>query len=231
MSTVLITGANRGIGLGFATQYLSRGWEVIAACRRPLAATALHRVSEQHPSRLTLLAMDVEDEASIAAAHKAVEEQTLILDVLINNAGVLHPSTSVWDVTPEALRSSLAVNTIGPFLVGNQFADLLLAGGKLVQITMPTPSVTRWVGASNHAYAASRYALNILTKMQAMELAERGVITVGLYPGFLQTDMNQHSVDATPVAEGVPLAVKVIDGLAVDDTGKCFLPDGSTYEW
>jgi NAD(P)-dependent dehydrogenase (short-subunit alcohol dehydrogenase family) len=67
--------------------------------------------------------------------------------------------------------------------------------------------------------------------MLAIELGESGLITVALYPGYLQTDMNQYAAEAKPVDEGIPLAARVIDGLSMDDNGKCFMPDGKVYEW
>jgi len=231
MPTILITGANRGIGLGFVRHYLAQGWHVFAACRQPDNAGSLHDLRQNYPNQLTIILLDVTDEASIRAAYETLHAQTNGLDVLLNNAGVLHKSDQMHGVTADSLRQSFEVNTIAPFIMAQQFLDLLGTGAKLVNITMPTPSITKWPRKDNHAYIASRYALNILTKMLALELGERGIITVGLYPGYLQTDMNQHATEAKPVSEGIPLAAAVIDSLTPDHNGQCFLPDGKHYEW
>jgi NAD(P)-dependent dehydrogenase (short-subunit alcohol dehydrogenase family) len=231
MPTMLITGANRGIGLGFVAHYLAQGWQVFAACRQPESAKALHDLRENYPNKLTLIPLDVAREDNIRAAYEVVRGQTAKLDVLINNAGIFHKSSDSGEVTAEGLRQSFEVNTIAPFLIGRTFADLLGTGGKLVNITMPTQPVTKLTRTENHAYVASRYALNALTKMLALEFAERGIITVALYPGYLQTDMNGHAAEAKPLSEGIPLAAAVIDSLTPDHNGQCLLHNGSVYEW
>lgn len=231
MPTVLITGANRGIGLGFVQHYLAQGWNVFAASRHVDDVAALHQALESYPDHLKFLPLEVTDELGIHSAHNALRAQTSYLDVLINNAGVLHKSESVGTVTADGLRQSFEVNTIAPFMIARQFAKMLKPGSKLVNITMPTSPISQWTRTENHAYIASRYALNVLTKMLALELGEHGVITVGLYPGYLQTDINQHAADAKPVAEGIPLAVAVIDSLTIQHNGKCLLPDGKLYDW
>ncbi len=231
MPAIFITGANRGIGLGLAAHYVAQGWHVFAACRQPEQASALHEAEQHYPGLLTLVALDVTADASIDTAWQQVSAKTTHLDVLINNAGVLHPSAKADDLTAVMLREAFAVNTIAPFMVARRFGDLLHAGAKLVNITMPTQPITRLVRRENHAYVASRYALNALTKMLALEWAERGIISVGLYPGYLQTDMNQHAAAAKPLTEGIPLVANVIATLTAEHNGLCLLPDGKAYEW
>ncbi len=231
MPVALITGANRGIGLGVGQHYLAKGWRVCGARREPDAATNLHEEGGRHPGQLTILPMDVTSDASIATARARVGEQAMRLDLLINNAGVFEGADALAGVTTDALRRSFDANAIAPVIIAKAFADLLAGGGKLVHITMPTQPVATLTRRTNHPYVASRYALNALTKMIALELAERGVIAVALYPGYLRTDMNAHASAAKPVAEGVPLAAAVIDGLTAADNGQCFLPDGRRQDW
>lgn len=128
---------------------------------------------------------------------------------------------------------SFAVNTVAPMMVIQAFVDLLEKGEnpKIVNITMPTPPISKLPKMGNHHYVASRYALNGLTKLTALELAEKGIITVGLYPGYLKTDMNNHSEQAANIEEGIPLAADVIDGLTMEQNGLALLPNGKVYEW
>ena len=118
-------------------------------------------------------------------------------------------------------------------MVAKAFIELLRAGApsKLVNITMPTQPISKLDRTENHPYIVSRYALNSLTKMLALELAEFGITTIGLYPGMIQTDMNQYSAEAVPAAEGILKAVTTIESITPDQNGLALLPDGTTYNW
>jgi NAD(P)-dependent dehydrogenase (short-subunit alcohol dehydrogenase family) len=231
MQTILVTGANRGIGLGFVQYYLSQGERVFATYRA--RGERLFELQLQYPERLTIVALDVTDYESIEAARGVVGDVTQSLDVLLNNAGVFFPSESFKEATGEGLLESFRVNAIAPLRMAKRFVDLLEAGNnpRLVNITMPTPPLAKLTRTANHSYVASRYALNALTKMLALELAEKGIITAALWPGFLRTDMNNMNLEATPVAEGIPAAAKVIDSLTMEHNGTCLLPDGKIYDW
>jgi NAD(P)-dependent dehydrogenase (short-subunit alcohol dehydrogenase family) len=100
-----------------------------------------------------------------------------------------------------------------------------------VNITMPTQPISKLIRTENHPYIASRYALNSLTKMLALELGEFGITTIGLYPGMIQTDMNQYSTAAVPAAEGILKAVDTIQNITPDQNGLAILPDGTVYDW
>jgi NAD(P)-dependent dehydrogenase (short-subunit alcohol dehydrogenase family) len=252
MSDVLVTGASRGIGLGLVREYLARGARVFAACREPDSASDLHALAHQHlnqhqnqhqdqhqhqhppADRLVPVRLDVTDPEQVAAAALAVAARTDGLDVLVNNAGIFHASPGLADVDPVRMVDSFRVNALGPLLVGRAFLPLLQArpaGSRLVNITMPTRPIERLSTSTDHAYFASRYALNALTKMMSVELAGGPVVTVALYPGYLRTDMNDNSPEATPVETGAPALVSLIDGLTPADNGACLLPDGTRFDW
>jgi NAD(P)-dependent dehydrogenase (short-subunit alcohol dehydrogenase family) len=118
-------------------------------------------------------------------------------------------------------------------MVAKAFVELLRAGApsKLVNITMPTLPISKWTRLENQIYVSSRYALNSLTKMMALELGEFGITTVGLYPGMIQTDMNGYSPEAIPAADGIPKAVDTIQRITPDQNGLALLPDGTVYDW
>jgi NAD(P)-dependent dehydrogenase (short-subunit alcohol dehydrogenase family) len=114
-----------------------------------------------------------------------------------------------------------------------RFEDLLAVGTspRIINITGPTPPITKLPLRNNQIYMVSRYAHNALTKMVALELIEKGIITVGLWPGYIRTDMNQMDADATPPEEGIPPAVDAIESLTLEHNGYCLLADGRVYEW
>lgn len=222
MTDVLVTGASRGIGLGLVLEYLARGARVFAACRNAVPEPRAGLV----PVRL-----DVTDPAQIDAVAREVATHTDRLDILVNNAGVHRPSTGVADVDPDGLVESMRVNAIGPVLVTRAFRPLLGNGSRIVNVTMPTRPVAQLSRTGDHAYVASRYALNALTRMSAVELGAAGIVTVALYPGHVQTDMSNHNPEAAPVPEVVPGLVSLIEALGEADNGECFLPDGTRFPW
>lgn len=233
MNNVLITGANRGIGLAFVDEYLKRGDRVIATCRNPAEAKHLHELQEGYKEALTILQMDVTDPQQIESCRANVANHIDALHLLINNAGILRPAKQLADIEMQPLMESFQVNAVAPVLVAKVFVELLRAGApsKLVNITMPTPPISKWTRLENQIYVSSRYALNSLTKMIALELGELGITTIGLYPGMIQTDMNEYSPQAIPAGEGIPKAVDTIQRITPDQNGLALLPDGTVYDW
>ena len=233
MDNVLITGANRGIGLAFVSAYLQRGNRVIATCRQPSRANQLLELQQAHGESLIILRMDVADPQQIAACQTEVAKRIDALHLLINNAGILRQTKQLAEIEMHDLLESFQVNAAGPVMVAKAFVELLRAGApsKLVNITMPTQPISKLDRTENHPYITSRYALNSLTKMLALELAELGITTIGLYPGMIQTEMNEYSAEAVPAAEGIPFAVNTIESITPDQNGLAFLPDGTVYNW
>lgn len=233
MNNVLITGANRGIGVAFVSEYLQRGSRVIATCRQPSQANHLHELQRAHGDALIILPMDVANPQQIAACQAEVTKRVDALHLLINNAGILRQAGQLAEIEMHDLVESFQINAAGPVIVAKAFLELLRAGvpSKLVNITMPTQPISKLTRTENHPYIASRYALNSLTKMMALELKEHGITTIGLYPGMIQTDMNQYSAEAVPAAEGIPIAVSAIENITPDQNGLAILPDGTIYDW
>jgi NAD(P)-dependent dehydrogenase (short-subunit alcohol dehydrogenase family) len=233
MNNVLVTGANRGIGLAFVSEYLQRGNRVIATCRHPSEANRLHELQDQYGEAVIILPMDVTAPQQIATCQAEVARHVDSLHLLINNAGILRQVERLAQIEMHELMESFQVNAVGPVMVAKAFAALLHAGApsKLVNITMPTPPISKWNRTDNQIYVASRYALNSLTKMIALELGDLGITTIGLYPGMIQTDMNQYSAQAIPATEGIPKAVNTIQSITPDQNGLAFLPDGTFYSW
>jgi NAD(P)-dependent dehydrogenase (short-subunit alcohol dehydrogenase family) len=233
MSSILITGTNRGIGLAFVREYLARGEHVFAACRMPEAASHLQQLKQNYGDQLILISLDVTEPAALQDAVQQIQQKTSTLDILINNAGVFFPSTSIADLRLETLTQSFAVNSIAPLLVSQQVLPLLQtsASPKIVNVTAPTRPLSQLQRTEHHSYMASRYALNALTKMMALELQSLGILVVALWPGYLRTDMNNMAEDATPPEEALPQVIDLINNLTWEHTGCCLLPDGQSFEW
>ncbi|HEY3141689.1 MAG TPA: SDR family NAD(P)-dependent oxidoreductase, partial [Acidimicrobiales bacterium] len=121
MQRIVVSGANRGIGLGFVRVYVERGDQVFACCRRPREAGLLGEIARQRPDQCTVVGMDVTSKSQVLAAVEQVSRQTNGVDVLINNAGVFFPSTGLADIDPGELLESMAVNAVGPMRVTQAF--------------------------------------------------------------------------------------------------------------
>lgn len=194
--TVLVTGANRGMGRHYVRQLLDRGVaKVYAAARDP-------RTIEATDSRVVPLALDVTDPASVAAAAQAAPD----VSVLINNAGIAR-LTSVLDPDTTALREQLETNLLGPLALVAAFADRIAErSGAVVNVS----SVLAWlpVGAS---YGVSKAALWSATDSMRTELAPRGVQVVGVHVGLVDTDMGAFA-DA-PKSDPADVVRQVLDGI------------------
>jgi NAD(P)-dependent dehydrogenase (short-subunit alcohol dehydrogenase family) len=233
MLSIFITGTNRGIGLAFVREYLTRGARVFAACRVPENASHLHQLKQTYGDQLILIPLEVTEPTAIQEAAQHIQQETSTLDILINNAGIFFPSTSIADLRLEMLTQSFAVNSIAPLLVSQQLLPLLQGSSspRIVNVTAPTRPLSQMQRTENHSYVASRYALNALTKMMALELRALGILVVALWPGYLRTDMNNMAEAATPPEEALPQVVDLINGLTWEHAGCCLLPDGQIFEW
>src|SRR5437899_394120 len=145
MQRVLVTGANRGLGLEFVRELLARGDRVFAACRHPGRALALTGLAAAHPGHLAVLPLEVDKERSIAELVREVAALTDTLDVLINNAGMLVSGERFGALAAKSLGETFSTNVIGPVLLTQAFALLLQKGGdaKVLNITSELGSIAQ----------------------------------------------------------------------------------------
>ena len=200
MNTILITGANRGIGLELTRQLLQRGDRIFAGCRQPEKAAALQDLQRTYGDQLAIVQIDVMDDESVAAAKTAVSTQTDHLDILINNAGVLVPNETLADFDPAKMDLTLQVNVIGPMRVTAQFVDLLRKGqnAKLINVSSQLGSIQKMTGSwGEYSYNSSKAALNMLSRMLSHDLRGDGVTVIALHPGWVQTDMGGQNAAVT----------------------------------
>ena len=232
MSTVVITGANRGLGLELSRVYAGRGDRVIAGCRNPGTADELARLTEH------VHALDIGDEQSIAGFIAAIGEQPV--DIVVNNAGIdarnLGAADSERDVllqTPQQLMGQIEVNAVGPWLLSRGLLPHLRRSDRprIVNVTSQIGSmeVSQRIGR-DVGYAVSKAALNMITIKLAVRLREEGIIAVLIHPGFLRTDMGGSAATMEP-AEAAREIVGTIDGLSIADTGSFRRWDGTVHPW
>lgn len=228
MSCWLVTGANRGIGLGLTRRLLERGDRVIASARDPGAAPELAALAGE---RLTILAMDVTSDASVAAAAAAVTGRPV--DVLVNNAGVYGPKAQGGlDVDLDGFLETLAVNTVAPFRVLRAFAPNLAAAGRGAKCVTISSTMGSLAGGSTGvvAYRASKAAVNKAVQASARELLSRGIVSVVMHPGWVRTDMGGAGADLS-VDEATRGIVKTIDALSETHAGAFISWDGRPAAW
>src|SRR5215207_1331702 len=224
MTTVVITGANRGLGLELARAFAAHGDTVIAGSRKPESATAL--------------ALEVGDPASIDRFVAAIGDQAV--DVLINNAGIdarnLGPTDTERDVLTQPVEhfiGQMHVNAIGPMLLARALLPNLRrsTNPRIVNVSSQVGSmeVAKGVGR-DVGYAASKAALNMITVKLAGRLRADGVTVISLHPGYLRTAMggDAATMDAADAAAQI---ATLVERLTLDDSGNFLRWDGTIHPW
>lgn len=231
MPTVLITGANRGLGLEFARQYLSDGWRVYAACRDPASAPELRRLPEGSGDKLRIVALDVTDPASIAAAAAELDGEAI--DLLLNNAGIIGPrGQTLGHIDYDAWAEVLAVNTMGPMRVSEAFVEHVARGDPklIVTLTSGMGSISDNSSGGSIVYRSSKAAVNMVMRSLAIDLAPRGIACVVVNPGWVRTEMGGPNATLEP-AESVDRLKRLIATFGPEQSGKFFNHTGREYPW
>jgi NAD(P)-dependent dehydrogenase (short-subunit alcohol dehydrogenase family) len=233
MKNILITGANRGIGLALSQQLLAQGSRVIATCRQPQKADALHALNDEFPDQLTLLPLDVTNSQSIQAACNAVQRIVTGLDLLINNAGVLDSGETLTTFDPVVMQQTFDINATGAMRIALQFLPLLRQGNqpKLINVTSQLGSLQKMKpGWGRYSYNSSKAALNMITRMLSFDLAADGITVICIHPGWVQTDMGGPSASLTP-DESAAGILRVAAALTLAETGQFFTYSGEIHPW
>jgi NAD(P)-dependent dehydrogenase (short-subunit alcohol dehydrogenase family) len=231
--TVLITGANRGIGLELARQYAAKGWNVIATTRHPEGdpgRAALNEIHAKHP-QLVVERLDVTDTAMIRGVQQKYHDQPI--DVVINNAAAVEATFAAdmaaaslkYDkVDFDAARHDFDVNTLGPMRVAQAFMPNIEMSKqkKLVTVTSLAGSFTRGLpGDTALNYSASKAALNKYMTLLAITMKPKGVIVALTQPIFVASKADLANMKgAAPVEQGVAKLVKLIDTMTMEHAGK-----------
>ncbi len=231
MPSTLITGANRGLGLEFARQYLANGWRVYGACRNPSSASELSRLADTCDHKIRVIGLDVTDLASVKSAAARLDGQAI--DLLLNNAGVGGPrGQTIGNIDYVAWEKVLDVNTMGPMRISEAFVDHVARSKRklIVTLTSGMGSIADNTSGGSIAYRSSKAAVNMVTRSLATDLAPLGITCVVVNPGWVLTDMGGPHATMTP-AESVKRLRDLIETLGPAQSGKFFNHDGREFPW
>jgi NAD(P)-dependent dehydrogenase (short-subunit alcohol dehydrogenase family) len=222
--TVLITGANRGIGLELARQYAAAGWRVIGTARKPESAEELGATGAD------VMQLDVTDQASVDRLSQHLTGQPI--DMLINNAGIQPLMWKLAEVDFDEFEKALSVNAVGPVRVTRALVPNLRSGKvrKVINITTNLSSIAENTEGGFYGYRESKAALNMFNKSLAMEFGPEGFICIVLNPGWVRTDLGGPKAPLS-VEESVSGMRNVIENLSPEDNGSFWTHDGKQMPW
>lgn len=222
--TVLITGANRGLGLEFARQFNAKGYHVIGTARKPQQAKKLEALGVQVEQ------LDVTDASSVSHLAKQLKNQPI--DILVNNAGILVRDRNLNDLKIKDLERTLQVNTIGPMRMVKALMPNLKAGHekRIVNISSRLGSIEENTSVGYYSYRASKAALNQLNRSLSNELQRKGFITIAIHPGWVRTDMGGHFATYS-TKSSIKRILRVLEGLTPQDSGRFFDLNGKPLPW
>ena len=222
MAQVVITGANRGIGLAMASIFAARGDQVVAVCRQ--SSDELDQVADQ-----VITGIDVSDAESVAGLKTVLSELCPKVDILVNNAGVFQNET-LGDMNFDQIDNQLQINAMAPLRVTMAVLPLISEGGKIANITSRMGSMADNSSGGYYGYRASKAALNAFGKSLAMDLKPQGIAVAQIHPGFVQTRMVNFAGDITPEASAQGI-VSRIDALDLRTTGSFWHSNGDNLPW
>lgn len=227
MQTVLVTGANRGIGLEITRLLLEQGHSVIAACRDPESADSLAALAVE--DCLEIVALDVGDPASVGACVKRLSGRPI--DVLLNNAGVMQRESGVDDIDYDFWLHTFAINTLAPVRLAAALKPNLFASPlpRVVTVSSQMGSLARGK-AGSMSYRSSKAAINMAMRSLAEEWRDDGIAVSTVHPGWVRTDMGGSDADLAPEKSAADL-VRLIMGLTMANTSSFLNHDGTTMPW
>ena len=237
MPNILITGANRGLGLEFTRQYAAEGWHIIACCRSPESADELNALAAGN-NDIIIEKLDVADFAAID--QLGVKYKDTPIDILLNNAGIIGPipidenimrqhfGQMEYDIWEDVMR----VNCYAPMKLTETFMGNVAASDqkKIICISSSVGSISE-MNIPGVAYASSKTALNRAMTIAARELKPKGVI-VGLFcPGYVKTRMDAFGYAMVEIEESISLLRPMIEALTLEDSGSFRGHDGRIIGW
>ena len=226
METVVITGANRGIGLQMARRFVERGARVIGTCRDPANAGELHSVCAASGA---VVSLEVTSAHSVASLIEYLNGSSV--DVLINNAGVMGGKQSIDEMDYDAWLDAFQINTIAPFRLATALRPNLIQSPRprVVTITSQMGALSR-NSVGQYAYRTSKAAANKAMQVMAQELRAQEIVVCPVHPGWVRTDMGGPQADLS-VEESANGLVDLISGLSMEHSGRFWTWDGREHAW
>lgn len=228
MRTTLITGANRGLGLGFARHYLESGHRVYATARNP-DCTEFKQLEQEFGSRFSALPLELTRESSISALAPALAGAEL--DLVINNAGTsTEQALGEWNASN--FETAMGVNVIGPSLVAQELIPLMKKGSVLANLSSGLGSCGLNINPETglDAYAASKAALNMVTRRLAAKPETQHITVVAFDPGWVKTRMGGEEAELT-ISESIADLTSAIERLELSQSGMFLSRQGEELPW
>jgi NAD(P)-dependent dehydrogenase (short-subunit alcohol dehydrogenase family) len=224
---IVITGANRGIGLALTERFAALPDAVVYALARDIdSAAELQALAGAHAGRVVPVALDVDDAGAIETLPRRLG--TARVDILVNNAGV-PGRTEFGSISADDLSAIFRVNVFGPLLLTQALRAQFARGSKVVNISSVLGSIER-AGSGYLTYGMSKAALNMLSKKLAAELSDAGVAVLALHPGWVRTRMggDEAALDVDTAADGM---MQTISAFELAHSGAFLAYDGSALPW
>jgi NAD(P)-dependent dehydrogenase (short-subunit alcohol dehydrogenase family) len=232
MSSVLITGANRGLGLEFARQYGDDGWRVIACCRNPERAEGLSDLAQSSGGRVSVHPLDVSERATIAALAGALRGEAI--DILLNNAGVYgdEDHDNFGKIDYERWEETFRINVMGAMRMTEAFIENVVSSEDKILAFMSSlmGSISDNGSGGSYLYRSTKAALNAIAKSLSIDLKDRGVTAIVLHPGWVKTDMGGENAPMDP-PESVAGMRRVLHELEAEHSGRFLSHAGAELPW
>ncbi len=229
LSHVLVTGANRGIGLEFVKQYAAGDYQVIACCQDLSHAAALNDIASSARGKVSVHALDVSDFSQIERLALALKGQAI--DILINNAGV-YPQGTLGSIDYADWDRAFRINAMAPVRMAECFVEHVANSRerKIVTLSSKMGSIADNGSGGSYSYRTSKVALNMAMKSLAIDLKPRGIAVTTLHPGWVRTDMGGPHALITAETSVAGLR-QVIDQLSLQNAGRFIAYDGQEIPW
>ena len=232
MKQILITGANRGVGLELTRQSVQRGDKVWAGCRSPEKATDLEDLSAIYPGQVTIIPLEITNEESIADCAAQIATEIDRLDIIFNNAAIYSDGENIKSFSANDALEMLNVNAVGQMLVVKHFTKFLVTADepKLINISSEAGSISTMTSFRGYYYFGSKALLNMFSRALAWDPEISGITVAAIHPGWVRTDMGgpDAHISVTQSAAGI---IQVTDALTSQDNGNFYTWDGDEHPW
>jgi len=228
---ILITGANRGIGLEMAKYSMEQGWRVFACCRNPHTADNLFSIAKLSNGQISVHIADMNELSTIQALSYELRNDPI--DILVNNAGIYGSDKNTFGaVDADNWLQAFQVNSIAPLKMVEAFEENLSMGKRKLVACMSSKmgSMADNGYGNSYIYRSTKAALNAVVKSLSIDLREKGVICVALHPGWVKTDMGGSDAEISP-RESVQKIFMNLSSLSKSDSGRFIDIDGTDIPW
>jgi len=228
---ILVTGANRGIGLEMAKLAVSKRWQIFACCRNPHTADKLNEVARMSGGLVHVKILDVTDRAQIQAL--AYELRNECIDILINNAGTYGETNgALGQFEDDDWLNAFKINTISPLRVSEAFVEHVACSQKKVIATLTSKmgSMEDNTSGGSYVYRSSKAASNAVVKSMSMDFSDKGITCLALHPGWVKTDMGGPNAEIT-TRQCVNQLFDILENCSAKDNGKFIDVDGQEVPW